>query len=146
MNRVPYPTWASRQNRCRGLWLFVDPLLEVRSAVWAICVVKDEAQSGLAVAADRPDGSFAGAAGRQNTCRVPQATGPIQAMYHRPRSTPGRRESHPVLGIRGGSWRPAASPRGVSLRGVSLVGESGSILSARSNSRFTSPREVAASV
>jgi hypothetical protein len=31
-------------KRCRGLWRFVDPLLEVRSAVWAICVVEDEAQ------------------------------------------------------------------------------------------------------
>ena len=52
-----------------------------------------------------------------------------------------RRESHPALGIRDGSCRPAASPRG-----ASLVGESGSILSARSNSRFTWLRLVAASV
>jgi len=70
-----------------GLWRF-----GVRSAVCAIYVVDDEAYSGFAVAADRPDGSFAGAAGRQNTYRMPQATGPIQAMSPRPRSTPGRRE------------------------------------------------------
>jgi hypothetical protein len=83
MNRVPYPSWASRQNRCRGLG---SGQLSVPS-VWRT----RRSQVSQSLLTGRM-GHLSGPLGDRTPVACFKQPARFQAMSHRPRSTPGRRE------------------------------------------------------